>query len=151
MGFTTVLLLIRHGRFPTLQNLSVHKTKGRFRSITLLRSVRVNESVNELNRHCARSKKQPLIVFVTQPTRSPDLNVLDLGIWNSLQSRVPTIRYDSQNETQMFQRIVEQVRETWKEYDSFSKLDSIYNTLKLIYREVIGVDGWNTYKLPHRK
>mmetsp|Transcript_10333 Transcript_10333/g.25992 ORF Transcript_10333/g.25992 Transcript_10333/m.25992 type:complete len:103 (-) Transcript_10333:41-349(-) len=30
--------------------------------------------------------KQITITFVTQPTKSPDLNVLDLGAWNSIQA-----------------------------------------------------------------
>lgn len=34
------------------------------------------------------SAQQPEIVFVAQPPRSPDTNVLDLGIWNSLQIAV---------------------------------------------------------------
>jgi hypothetical protein len=57
------------------------------------------------------------ISFVTQPTRSPDLNVLDLGIWNSLQSGVPTIKYDKAAEEPMNQRIIEKVEHMWDNYE----------------------------------
>jgi hypothetical protein len=52
--------------------------------------------------------------------------------------------------TQMFVRIVDQVRATFEEYDSYSKLENIFNTLKSIYREVIEIDGFYTDKLPHK-
>jgi hypothetical protein len=91
------------------------------------------------------------ISFVTQPTRSPDLNVLDLGIWNSLQSGVPTIKYDKAAEEPMNQRIIEKVEHMWDNYDGFAKLTKIFRTLTLIYNAVIKAEGRNDFKLPHSR
>ena len=109
---------------------------------------KINTSVDELNNLCAANYK---ISFCTQPTRSPDLNVLDLGIWNSLQSGVPTIKYDPDSEHQMFTRIEAEVMRAWNEYDGTTKLTKIFHTLNLIYKEVIKAKGGNNFKLPHSR
>lgn len=110
---------------------------------------KVNTTVDELNNYC-KSFRKPQIQFITQPTRSPDLNVLDLGIWNSLQSLVPTVKYQEDAEVQMHQRIINEVKRAWNEYDS-TKLTKIFNTLKLVYSEVSKVQGGNNYKPPHAR
>jgi hypothetical protein len=52
----------------------------------------VDKAIKELN---AWGCKQRLPVrFITQPTKSPDFNVLDLGAWNSLQSAVEEVKYN---------------------------------------------------------
>jgi hypothetical protein len=53
---------------------------------------KINASVDELNSYCSRYAKYKKICFRTQPTRSPDLNVLDLGRWKLLHYRVSTIK-----------------------------------------------------------
>jgi hypothetical protein len=110
---------------------------------------KIKSSVNELNTYCQSMFKK--ISFVTQPTRSPDLNVLDLGIWNSLQSGVPTIKYDKAAEEPMNQRIIEKVEHMWDNYDGFAKLTKIFRTLTLIYNAVIKAEGRNDFKLPHSR
>lgn len=70
------------------------------------------------------------VSFITQPTRSPDCNVLDLGIWNSL----PTIRYDRSSDEPMDLRILKAVMEMWEKYDGFHKLSAIFQTLKAVPR-----------------
>ena len=111
---------------------------------------KVHTSVDELNQYCKRYKKQP-IIFVTQPTRSPDLNTLDLGTWNSIQSHVPSVKYQKYSTTPIAERINAEVVRAWKEYDGDTKIHNIYITLSQVYKQVIGVKGGNVYKLRNKK
>lgn len=112
---------------------------------------KIKSSVDELNQYCQSKKAYKNISFIIQPTRSPDLNVLDLGIWNSIQSGVPTIKYDENSSTKMIYRIRDQVLQAWEDYDACEKLNKIFNTLTLIYKEVIKAEGGNNFKLPHAR
>ena len=111
---------------------------------------KVNTSVDILNDHCKRYRK-PAIKFVTQPTRSPDLNTLDLGTWNSIQSNVPTVKYQRDANTTISDRIHTEVEKAWKEYDGYRLLHNIYITLSHVYKKVIEVQGRNVYKLRDKK
>ena len=93
-------------------------------------------------------KSNPRIEFRTQPTRSPDTNVLDLGIWNSMKSRVMEVRYDRSSKESMNQRIIDAVMDMWKTYDP-AKLHNIFNTLTLVLKEIRDHEGGNFFKQPH--
>ena len=121
------------------------------RSGRQLASHKINTSVDELNAYCKSNSSWKKISFVTQPTRSPDLNVLDLGIWNSLQSGVPTVKYQKDAEVPMDQRIIAKIERMWADYDGTTKLTKIFRTLTLIYNAVIGAEGRNDFKLPHSR
>ena len=108
---------------------------------------RVAESVDYLN--AVGATKKPQILFITQPSRSPDVNVLDLGIWRSMSSRVTTVKYDRSSSLSMDQRIINAVEEMWKEYDP-NVLHNIFVTLKLILYAIRDNNGGNNFKLPHR-
>ena len=43
---------------------------------------------NKRGRKIWRNLKRPCVEFIAQPAKSPDLNLLDLGIWNSPQTSV---------------------------------------------------------------
>lgn len=107
---------------------------------------RIGESLDYLNK--IGKKSQPPIQFRTQPTRSPDTNVLDLGIWNSMKSRVPDVKYDRKATESMTQRIINAVDEMWEEYDP-SKLNNIFITLTAVLEEIKKNDGGNSFKQPH--
>lgn len=112
---------------------------------------KINTSVDELNSYCQSKSKWKKICFVTQPTRSPDLNVLDLGIWNSLQSNVQSVKYDKNADLQMHERITAEVMRMWDAYDGSTKLTKIFRTLTMIYNAVIKSEGRNDFKLPHSR
>jgi hypothetical protein len=108
---------------------------------------KIDTSVDALNVYCRHY--YPKVSFITQPTRSPDMNVLDLGIWNSLQSGVPSIKYDKGATEQMYVRIVNEVMRAWDTYDGMTKLTKIFTTLTMIYNSAIMYNGGNNFKLPH--
>jgi hypothetical protein len=112
---------------------------------------KIKTSMDELNSYCQSNSKWKKICFVTQPTRSPDLNVLDLGIWNSLQSGVPPIKYDPHASTKLPDQITAEVMDMWDCYDGSTKLTKIFRTLTMIYKAVIEDKGGNNFKLPHSR
>ena len=103
-------------------------------------SNKISTSVDILNKHCSQFRK-PRIVFITQPTRSPDTNVLDLGIWNSLQSKIPFVKYDKSSAKPMGDRIIEEVMRAWEVYDGKNILTKIFNTLSNVYKGIIASNG----------
>ncbi|WOG92649.1 hypothetical protein DCAR_0311923 [Daucus carota subsp. sativus] len=82
------------------------------------------------------------IRLMYQPPNSPDMNVLDLGIFRALQS----LRYKRAARTVV--DIVRGVEETFEAYP-IDKLNRIFLTLQLCMRETMKVKGVNNYQLPH--
>ena len=78
-----------------------------------------------------------------QPPNSPDLNVLDLGYFNSIQS------LQQQHKMRKIEDLVESVSESYESL-SVTPLHNIWITWKLIMLKVIEVEGDNTYVLPHK-
>ena len=108
---------------------------------------RIKESVDYLNK-LGRKTKIP-IEFITQPCRSPDTNVLDLGIWNSMKSQVIEQKYMRESDLSMNQRIIDAVMEMWEEYDP-EILTSIFQTLKAVLYEIVANGGGNSFKQPRK-
>ncbi|WOG93725.1 hypothetical protein DCAR_0313012 [Daucus carota subsp. sativus] len=77
-----------------------------------------------------------------QPPNSPDLNVLDLGLFRALQS----LRYKQAVKT--IDDLIHAVEETFENYP-VAQLNHIFLTLQLCMREIIKVKGDNSYKIPH--
>lgn len=109
---------------------------------------RIGESVEYLNALGAIS--HPPTTFRTQPCRGPDTNTLDLGIWNSLSSRVARVKYDRSAEDSMNQRIIDSVNQMWKEYPGQEKLTAIFHTLRAVHRAIIASKGGNSFKPPRK-
>lgn len=108
----------------------------------------VAEVIPKLNKRC--EKMRPQVKFFTQPTKAPDTNIFDLGIWNSLQSQIPVIRYSRNADQSMESRICNEVQKMWQNYDGYSKLSSIFETLGAVHEEIIRHKGGNLFKLPHK-
>lgn len=100
---------------------------------------------------CTDSANPPHLEFVAQPPRSPDLNVLDLGAWNSLNVAVDAqknghhLRHLSQKE------IYDTVLEAWNNWAGAEKLQSLFGTLTTILPLVVACNGGNDYTIPHWK
>lgn len=92
----------------------------------------------------------PSIRFECQPTRSPDCNVLDLGIWNSMQSRVTKVKYERIAKESMAQRIQDEVMAMWEEYPAAQKVGEIVKTLRAVHREIIVHNGGNSFAQPRK-
>lgn len=107
---------------------------------------RIRESVPELN--LLGSTSIPSIRFECQPTRSPDCN--DLGIWNSMQSRVTKVKYERIAKKSMAQRIQDEVMAMWEEYPAAQKVGEIVKTLQAVHREIIVHNGGNSFAQPRK-
>jgi hypothetical protein len=76
--------------------------------------------------------RQPTI-SVAQPPRSPDLNVLDLGAWHSLQVAVDKMKHTKGIRTDNAEELRRLVLDTWNSWTSAATLSSLFTTLELIF------------------
>ena len=109
---------------------------------------RINESLPTLNG--LGKQTSPPITFECQPTRSPDCNLLDLGIWNSMQSRVSKVKYDRISDKSMDQRIIDAVMEMWQDYPGHEVLPKLGKTLTAVHRQIILHQGGNSFAQPRK-
>ena len=77
-----------------------------------------------------------------QPPQSPDLNVLDLGYFTSIQGQ------QHKKDFQGVKDLLETVIESFEQLE-FSKLTSVWMALKLLMLAILRVGGDNTYNLFH--
>jgi len=77
-----------------------------------------------------------------QPPNSPDLNVLDLGFFNSLQSIV------SKEATKNKELLIEVVKKGFVNYPH-GKINRVFLSLQMAMQEVVLCHGGNDYKLKH--
>ena len=76
-----------------------------------------------------------------QPENSPDLNVLDLGYFNAIQS------LQQQRRSTSIEELVENVQQSYNDL-SINQLHNIWITWQLVMIRVIECNGDNTYVFP---
>ena len=108
--------------------------------------------LNLLASQKAAREGKPSIEFRKQPAQSPDLNVLDLGAWHSLQTAVDVVKYSQAGEGKMETRIVVACVKAWEAtWQAPAKLASLFDYLETkIWPEIVKYRGGNKYKMPHR-
>ncbi|XP_050875169.1 uncharacterized protein LOC127078783 [Lathyrus oleraceus] len=79
-----------------------------------------------------------------QPPNSPDLNVLDLGFFNAIQSL---------QQKEVSKSVDELIEVVQNSYDNFSskQSDKIFLTLQSCMIEIMKIKGSNNYRIPHMK
>lgn len=88
------------------------------------------------------------IEFVTQPTRSPDLNVLDLGAWASLQTAVEEVKYKSTGATEkLHERLHKAVLKAWDEWAGETVIYSLFQTLLAVNKRIVECRGGNEFNI----
>ena len=86
--------------------------------------------------------------FVAQPPNSPDLNILDLGAWNSLQVAVEKLRGERTLHELQVEELREACKQAWDEWDGEEKLSKLFDMLKKIIDIVHDIGGDNVYEMP---
>jgi hypothetical protein len=84
------------------------------------------------------------IVVETQPAQSPDLNILDIGVFRGLQSRSEEFRIESNSVSDL----VERVKKTFYTYP-WQLLDNCWAVLHEHYRLIRMDNGGNKFPDPH--
>ncbi|KAH9118627.1 hypothetical protein LEN26_011997, partial [Aphanomyces euteiches] len=84
------------------------------------------------------------IQLMNQPPNSPDLNILDLGFFNSIQALQQTM------ECQGIPDLVDAVVRSFN-FLSAVTLDKTFGTLKRVMRACLDANGDNKYDMPRRK
>jgi hypothetical protein len=97
-----------------------------------------------LNDFCEENEYQ--IEYVLQPPNSPDLNILDLCLFNSLQMRSNKIKTSSKNAIDL----INNVKVVFDTMDR-ETVCVTYGHLFACYNEVLKSYGDNSYKSPHKK
>ena len=82
------------------------------------------------------------IRLMQQPPNSPDMNVLDLGFFRSIQSLT-----DCRSPTTI-EELIHDVEEEFEAYDE-EKLNRVFLSLQMCMREVMKIGGGNRYRNPH--
>ena len=82
--------------------------------------------------------------MVCQPPQSPDLNVLDLGLFRAIQS----IQY--QNFPKTLDELITHVKKAYEEFDPVVNKYT-WLTLQSCMIEILKDKGGNNYKIPHMK
>lgn len=104
-----------------------------------------------------------LRTLLMQPTKSPDLNLLDLGVWYSLASCLPSVAcsevpikkvhsssFINYSHDQLHERIIDIVMWGWNLYDP-QHLHYITDTKMRVVKAVYENDGSHFYKIPRSK
>lgn len=89
----------------------------------------------------------PEICFVAQPPRSPDLNVLDLGVWNHIQSAVHVI---DPYITNWVEEINQAVQCAWGQMSKDLVL-KMFDNLRMYCKCIIDSNGDNNFASPHHR
>jgi len=99
---------------------------------------------NPFKLSCVANQDGWNIEMVAQPAQSPDLNLLNLGLFHSLQRRADEIRQGGQD----VNGIMERTERAFEDYDS-QKIVNVEAVLCEVYRQVLRSGGGNQYKIPH--
>ena len=82
------------------------------------------------------------INLMEQPPNSPDLNILDLGLFNAIQAS-----YEKCAPRDSLQ-LIRCVDRSWRLYPS-RKINWLFLSLQMVFNEIIEHHGGNDFKLPH--
>lgn len=93
---------------------------------------------------CAGHEHELPISIETQPAQSPDLNKLDLCLFNGLDKRAHLIKGNGNTVNEL----VEAVAQAWEDYPHES-LTRVHGLLLETYRWILLDKGNNQYKVPH--
>jgi hypothetical protein len=101
-----------------------------------------DDNVNKLN--LAGAQDGWNISVITQPPNSPDLNILDLGLFSSLKTR-----FYARGVTELsMQPLVDAVVEEFKNYEP-QTLINIWAEQYVIWNALLRDQGNNDYEIPH--
>jgi hypothetical protein len=82
------------------------------------------------------------IRLISQPANSPDMNVLDLGFFSSIQSLTDKCS------PRTIEELIHDVQKEFDEYNPYL-LKKVFITLQTCMIETMKCDGGNAYKIPH--
>jgi len=102
-----------------------------------------HNTINTLNQYCAENGLE--IEYVPQPAQSPDFNVNDLGLFNSLKKRVNHLKAGNDKS---LSSLYEAIHKVYDDYPS-ETISIIFGHLYANYNACLQSDGDNKYKSPH--
>lgn len=103
-----------------------------------------NGKGNDFFLPCLGHEHELPISIETQPAQSPDLNKLDLCLFNSLDKQAHILKGNGNTVAEL----VHAVEEAWEQYPC-EALTRAHGLLLEIYRSILLDKGNNQYKVPH--
>jgi len=88
---------------------------------------------------------------VTQPTRSPETNGLDLGGWTSIDSLVESVSYVPNPTKPRVEMLRDNILDAWERWDGYDVLDRLFKTKTRVVKAIVEHKGRNDFLLPHSK
>lgn len=104
-----------------------------------------NDMKERLNQFC--DDNSIMTSYHTQPSQSPDFNICDLALFNSLQKRTDRLKAEGEESLVVLWEVVQRV---FIEYEK-ETIQVCYGHLYANYNECLAHDGDNRYKNPHEK
>jgi hypothetical protein len=107
------------------------------------------KTIRPLDRWAANEHKN--VNFRAQSPRSPETNLMDLGVWTAFQSFLNKARVmPESNENkgtfrERFGRLIPEVLEKWKRTKSMTVMESIHAGLKTKLEQIVELKGGNGY------
>lgn len=123
------------------------------RKMTFKKSVQIqmdnappHGALEALEQDINRGRKSPQvqISFLKQPPQSPDCNVNDLGLYNSMQTRLGR----QQTKLQSTGEIMRSVKNVWAETES-ATIQKLFETKKMVLGKIVEARGSHDYSFPH--
>ena len=122
---------------------------------------KISKTIDKLNAWVAENQQKlsqmmgsrnavvPKFEFIGQPANSPDLNVLDLGAWTSIDCRVQNRVSELRNKHEWKEAIRKSVKLAWESWSTENICSRLFETQLAVMKRIIECGGDNTYKLPH--
>ena len=100
-------------------------------------------NIDTLNRYCQENSLE--IEYIPQPAQSPDFNVNDLGLFNSLKKKVHHLKAGTDKSLMALYSAIQKV------YEDYPKdtISVIFGHLYANYNACLSANGGNDYKAPH--
>jgi len=106
--------------------------------------------LNDLWRRDPRTKQRRdvTITVIVQPSKSPDLNFLDIGVWHSLAAGFEVVRVAKESVPKALEhRIIDAFEKRWNEWDSERHMPGIMSAYRTTLQQIIDHDGGNDFKI----
>ncbi len=101
-----------------------------------------HQNIDRLNHYCEENEYQ--LEYILQPPNSPDLNILDLCLFNSLSKRSSALKKEAKSKIQL----IEAIEKAFDEMDR-DTVCVTYGHLFACYNEILLCYGSNQYESPH--
>ena len=115
-------------------------------------AARANEYGEYLNEKArgVLGRRAPTIEIIVQPSKSPDLNLLDIGVWRSLAAGYQVVRPPLGERTMSIHgQMLDEVLRHWRAMDGVRVLTGVGQALRSTLTSIVDSGGKNDFRIAH--